>query len=95
MALKNDRYTYRVTWSEEDHEHVGLCAELPSLSWLASTPEAAWTITALCEWQRDDDGISHLNYGNGPTPAVANFAREIMAHLSVSWAWQDEPWKLS
>lgn len=36
-----DRYTYRVTWSEEDAEHVGLCAELPSLSWLAATPEAA------------------------------------------------------
>ena len=51
--------------------------------------------TALCEWQRDDDGISHLNYGDGPTPAVAAFAREIMAHLSVSWTWQDEPWKLS
>ena len=41
MALKNDRYTYRVTWSEEDNEHVGLCAEFPSLSWLAPTPEAA------------------------------------------------------
>ena len=41
MALKNDRYTYRVTWSEEDDESVGLCAEFPSLSWLASTPEAA------------------------------------------------------
>jgi predicted HicB family RNase H-like nuclease len=41
MALKNDRYTYRVTWSEGDHEYVGLCAELPSLSWLAKTPEAA------------------------------------------------------
>ena len=41
MALKNDRYTYRVTWSEEDQEYVGLCADLPSLSWLASTPEAA------------------------------------------------------
>ncbi len=39
--LKNDRYTYRVTWSEEDGEYVGLCAEFPSLSWLASTPEAA------------------------------------------------------
>ncbi len=38
---KSDRYTYRVTWSEEDQEHVGLCAELPSLSWLASSPEAA------------------------------------------------------
>jgi predicted HicB family RNase H-like nuclease len=41
VALKNDRYTYRVTWSEEDNEYVGLCAEFPSLSWLASTPEAA------------------------------------------------------
>ncbi len=41
MALKNDRYTYRVTWSEEDREHVGLCAEFPSLSWLAGTPEGA------------------------------------------------------
>ena len=41
MALKNDRYTYRVTWSEEDKEYVGLCAEFPSLSWLAHTPEAA------------------------------------------------------
>lgn len=41
MVLKNDRYTYRVTWSEEDNEHVGLCTEFPSLSWLAPTPEAA------------------------------------------------------
>jgi predicted HicB family RNase H-like nuclease len=39
--LENDRYTYRVTWSEEDDEYVGLCSEFPSLSWLASTPEAA------------------------------------------------------
>ena len=41
MALKNDRYTYRVTWSEADNEYVGLCAEFPSLSWLAPTPETA------------------------------------------------------
>lgn len=41
MALRNDRYTYRVTWSPEDGEYVGLCAEFPSLSWLATTPEAA------------------------------------------------------
>jgi predicted RNase H-like HicB family nuclease len=41
MALKNDRYTYRVTWSEDDNEYVGLCAEFPSLSWLALTPETA------------------------------------------------------
>jgi predicted HicB family RNase H-like nuclease len=36
-----DHYTYRVTWSPDDGEHVGLCAEFPSLSWLAGTPEAA------------------------------------------------------
>ena len=36
-----ERYTYRVTWSAEDEEHLGLCAEFPSLSWLASSPEKA------------------------------------------------------
>lgn len=36
-----DHYTYRVTWSSADGEHVGLCAEFPSLSWLARTPEGA------------------------------------------------------
>jgi len=36
-----DKYTYRVTWSEEDNEYIGLCAEFPSLSWLADTQEAA------------------------------------------------------
>jgi predicted HicB family RNase H-like nuclease len=41
LAPKNSKYTYRVTWSERDGEYVGLCAEFPSLSWLARTPEAA------------------------------------------------------
>ena len=36
-----DHYTYRIIWSPEDGEHVGLCAEFPSLSWLAPTPSAA------------------------------------------------------
>jgi predicted HicB family RNase H-like nuclease len=39
--LTNDRYTYRVTWSQEDGEYIGLCVEFPSLSWLAPEPEAA------------------------------------------------------
>lgn len=38
-----NQYTYRVTWSEEDQEHIGLCAEFPSLSWLEDSPEAALT----------------------------------------------------
>ena len=32
-----DRYTYRVMWSEEDEEYVGLCAD---------TPEKAFPVSA-------------------------------------------------
>jgi predicted HicB family RNase H-like nuclease len=39
---RNKYYTYRVTWSEEDKEYVGLCAEFPSLSWLAASQEDAF-----------------------------------------------------
>ena len=39
--VNHKHYTYRVTWSEEDGEHVGLCAEFPSLSYLAETPAKA------------------------------------------------------
>ena len=42
MVEVNERYTYRVSWSDEDGEYVGLCAEFPSLSWLAETQEAAF-----------------------------------------------------
>jgi len=41
MSLRSDRYTYRITWSEDDQEFVGLCIEFPSLSWLARSPESA------------------------------------------------------
>lgn len=32
--INHEHYTYRVIWSEEDQEYVGLCAEFPSLSYL-------------------------------------------------------------
>jgi predicted HicB family RNase H-like nuclease len=38
-----EHYTYRVTWSREDAEFVGLVAEFPSLSWLDSDQIAALT----------------------------------------------------
>ena len=44
MKTTNDpveKYAYRVIWSEEDQEHVGLCAEFPSLSWLDRSQEGA------------------------------------------------------
>jgi predicted HicB family RNase H-like nuclease len=39
--MNPNHYTYKVTWSVDDDEHVGLCAEFPPLSWLAATPDAA------------------------------------------------------
>jgi hypothetical protein len=33
--------TFEVRWSEEDREYVGLCKELPGLSWLAKRKKAA------------------------------------------------------
>ncbi len=40
--MNPDHYTYRVVWSPEDDEFVGLCAEFPLLSWLEGTPEEAF-----------------------------------------------------
>lgn len=31
------RYSYRVEWSEEDHAHIGLCVEFPSLSFVSAS----------------------------------------------------------
>lgn len=39
--MATDKYTYLVTWSADDQEHVGLCSEFPLLSWLASTSDEA------------------------------------------------------
>ncbi|HEX4099488.1 MAG TPA: type II toxin-antitoxin system HicB family antitoxin [Pseudonocardiaceae bacterium] len=41
LQLDPAHYTYRVTWSAEDAEYLATCSELPSLSWLATTPEEA------------------------------------------------------
>ncbi|NQT72046.1 MAG: toxin-antitoxin system HicB family antitoxin [Chloroflexi bacterium] len=37
QAVTQENYTYRVLWSEEDQEFIGLVAEFPSLSWLENT----------------------------------------------------------
>jgi predicted HicB family RNase H-like nuclease len=39
--VNHEHYTYRVTWSPDDQEYVGLCAEFPSLSYLDENREAA------------------------------------------------------
>lgn len=37
-----EKYAYRVIWSDEDNEYVGLCAEFPGLSWLSKSQDAAF-----------------------------------------------------
>jgi predicted HicB family RNase H-like nuclease len=59
-----DKYTYRVTWAEEDGEYVGLCAEFPSLSWLAETPSAAFKGIR----QVVDDAVSDMKAHNELVP---------------------------
>ena len=46
-----DQYTYRVAWSDEDEEYVATVAEMPSLSWLASSQTEA--LSGLCDLVRD------------------------------------------
>ena len=80
MAKQHDRYTYRVTWSEEDQEHVGLCAEFPSLSWLAPTPEKALVgIRRLVK-----DTVSDLENNGEPVPepiALKTYSGKFMVRV--------------
>lgn len=39
--MRDDHYTYRVSWSPEDREYVATVIEFRSLSWLAPDPAAA------------------------------------------------------
>ena len=61
--MNANHYTYRVTWSGEDEEYVGLCVEFPSLSWLAPTQDEAFSgIRALVA-----DAVADME-ANGETP---------------------------
>jgi len=78
--IKNNLYTYRVTWSEEDKEYIGLCAEFPSLSWLAGTQEKALqginklVAEVLLDMESNNETI--------PTPlSVKNYSGKFMVRL--------------
>ncbi len=59
-----DQFSYRVFWSPEDHEYVGACVEMPGLSWLAKTPEAA--LLGIRRVTRE--GIRILEQDGDPVP---------------------------
>jgi predicted HicB family RNase H-like nuclease len=72
------RYTYRVIWSEEDKEFVGLCAEFPSLSHLDETQGGALEgITSLVS----DIVSERKSTGEAPPTPIAD--REYSARFQV------------
>ena len=81
MTKGIDRYTYRVTWSEEDQEYVGLCAEFPSLSWLDESHEGALTgiRQLVCECVIDMQNSGE----NVPEPlAVKSFSGKLLVRVT-------------
>ncbi len=62
--INHEHYTYRVIWSAEDQEYVGLCAEFPSLSFLDEDRVTAFEgITNLVK-----DIVADMETANEPIP---------------------------
>ena len=62
--MNTQHYTYRVLWSDEDGEFVGLCAEFPGLSWLAADQaEALRGIVGVVS-----DVVADMQARNEPIP---------------------------
>ncbi len=78
MTASTDRYTYRVIWSGEDGEFVGLCAEFGLLSHLDETPEKAFAgirdLVAFC--------VEDLRREGAPIPEPIS-TRHYSGHLSI------------
>ena len=69
--MNSKQYAYRVIWSEEDQEFVGLCAEFPSLSWLDNDQETALRgIVALVK-----DTVADMEARGEKIPAPPGFAK--------------------
>jgi predicted HicB family RNase H-like nuclease len=64
-----DKYTYRVIWSDEDNEFVGLCAEFPSLSWLDESREGA--LSGIVKLVRETLAEMAANREKPPIPVAA------------------------
>ena len=81
--MSQDKYTYRVTWSDEDQEFVGLCLEFPSLSWLSKSQDQAFKgIRALIA-----DVIADMQANNEPIPepfAAKTFSGKFMVRIPPS-----------
>ena len=81
MTKSHDRYTYRLTWSEEDQSHIGLCAEFPSLSWLGTSPEKA--LSGIRKLVQDCLSDMAKNKEQAPEPiAIKNYSGKFMVRIA-------------
>ncbi len=64
--INHEHYTYRVTWSEDDQEYVGLCTEFPSLSFLDDSHASA--MNGVINLVKDIVDDMHQNDESIPTP---------------------------
>jgi predicted HicB family RNase H-like nuclease len=91
--LNYAKVSYRIIWSQDDEEYVGLCAEFPSLSWLSSSPQKALEgITNMVEecikqMQQDNERIplpiSSMDFSGRFT---VNVSPETHRNLSITAA---------
>lgn len=81
MTKSHDRYTYRLTWSEKDQCHIGLCAEFPSLSWLDTSPEKA--LTGIRKLVKNCLSDMTKNKEQAPEPiALKNYRGKFMVRIA-------------
>ena len=83
-------YTYRVIWSEEDGEFVGLCSEFPSLSWLDAEQSAALAgMVSLVEQTVADKVYRNILYETAKVSAMRLAMSTPMVRLlfSISETW--------
>ena len=86
--VNHEHYTYRVTWSEDDNDYVGLCAEFPSLSHLDETPVAA--MKGILKLVKDVVDDMADNGENVPEPlAEKRYSGKFMVRVPPQSASQD------
>ncbi len=80
---EKDFYTYRVTYSPEDEEYIGLCAEFPSLSWLS--PDQLEALQGIRKLVADVVADMNANSESIPEPiATTKFSGRFVVRIPPS-----------
>jgi predicted HicB family RNase H-like nuclease len=79
--VSENHYTYRIEWSTEDEEWVGLCVEFPSLSWL--DPAAAGAMNGIVALVADVVKDMQVEGEQPPAPlSERHYSGKVMFRLS-------------